>query len=521
MKAGKAWHPFLLPVFPVLAFYGTNVYEVPWTDLVLPIVLVLAASSFFLFLSSALHKNKEKSSCLVSMFWIFFFSFGHVQLLVRQWRIGGLEIGRDRYVFLALVILFLIASFILYRNDRRTAMVSRLLQRFSFILFTVSLGFCFVSAYVHAGTDSLPSSVLSKISRLKPVVYSPDIYHIVLDGYGRSDVLKELYGYDNSRFLDHLKQKGFYIASQSRSNYVHTYLSMSSALNFEYLQPLSPSHSTPFSNFQRKSTAYGGLKSNLVFHILRKLNYKIISFYSEYGITTVPRSDIYIGSSNKIRDFHYALLNTTPARIFSYKNRNSIRLSQYRYDRHRQTILSTLNYLPKLAKETRDHPVYAYVHIISPHPPFVFTQDGEPLDVSHPFSFWDDLGLQYLEGGLRSEYIQGYKWQVIFISNKIAETVSKILEASPRPPIIIIQGDHGPSAFVNWHHPEPIGLKERFSILNAYYFPGGGDRLLYDSISPVNTYRVLFNYYFGANFPLLADINYFTLLDGELVPMNE
>jgi hypothetical protein len=30
----------------------------------------------------------------------------------------------------------------------------------------------------------------------------PDIYYIILDGYGRSDVLKNEYGYDNSDFLN-------------------------------------------------------------------------------------------------------------------------------------------------------------------------------------------------------------------------------------------------------------------------------------------------------------------------------
>lgn len=510
------WHPFLLALFPVLAFYGTNVYEVSWQDLVLPVLLVLGASSFLLFLCSSLLKDREKSSCIISVFWILFFSFGHIQPLVRTWTIGSVEIGRDRYVFLVLAMFFLIAGLSLYRSDKWAAATSRLLQHFSFMLFAVSLAFCSVPAYVHAGRELLPPSFLSNMSLLKPRAYSPDIYHIVLDGYGRSDVLKELYGYDNSIFLAQLKEKGFYIADQSRSNYIHTYSSIGSALNLDYLQPLSPSRAGLFSHFLRKSAAYGGLKSNLVFHILRTLHYKIVSFYSEYGVTSIPKADAYIGSRPKISDFHFALLNTTPLRIFLYKVNQSSWMSRYRIDRHRRTILSTLNYLPGLAKETRDTPVYAYAHIITPHPPFVFGPNGEVFDVTRSFTFWDELGLKPVEGDLRSEYIEGYRTQAIFISKKIVETVSQILEASRRPPIIIIQGDHGPSAFVNWDHPEPMGLKERFSILNAYYFPEGGDQLLYDSISPVNTFRVLFNYYFGTEFPLLPDSNYFPLSVQEL-----
>jgi hypothetical protein len=43
------------------------------------------------------------------------------------------------------------------------------------------------------------------------------------------------------------------------------------------------------------------------------------------------------------------------------------------------------------------------------------------------------------------------------------------------------------------------------SILNAYYFSDGPPRELYDSITPVNTFRVVFNHYFNANMPLLKD----------------
>ena len=37
--------------------------------------------------------------------------------------------------------------------------------------------------------------------------------------------------------------------------------------------------------------------------------------------------------------------------------------------------------------------------------------------------------------------------------------------------------------------------------------PGHTDQL-YPTISPVNTFRVLFNTYFGTNYPLLEDVSY-------------
>ena len=48
------------------------------------------------------------------------------------------------------------------------------------------------------------------------------------------------------------------------------------------------------------------------------------------------------------------------------------------------------------------------------------------------------------------------------------------------------------------------------SILNAYYFPGGRYEGLYQEISPVNSFRVVLNTFFGAKLPLLPDRSFFS-----------
>jgi hypothetical protein len=67
--------------------------------------------------------------------------------------------------------------------------------------------------------------------------------------------------------------------------------------------------------------------------------------------------------------------------------------------------------------------------------------------------------------------------------------VEEILKESKILPIIIIQGDHG--------FDEPI--PRQMSILNAYFMPEGGDQLLYETISPLNTSRIIFDHYFGGS----------------------
>ena len=68
---------------------------------------------------------------------------------------------------------------------------------------------------------------------------TPDIYYIILDGYGRADMLQIIHGFDNSMFMESLEQRGFVVASESQSNYARTLLSLSSSLNMQYLDMMS------------------------------------------------------------------------------------------------------------------------------------------------------------------------------------------------------------------------------------------------------------------------------------------
>jgi hypothetical protein len=89
------------------------------------------------------------------------------------------------------------------------------------------------------------------------------------------------------------------------------------------------------------------------------------------------------------------------------------------------------------------------------------------------------------------------------------KVVNEILENSKQPPIIMILGDHGPRSEVVWESVEKTNVRECLSILNAYYLPGDGDELLYPQITPVNSFRVIFNRYFGEQSNLLPDKSYF------------
>jgi hypothetical protein len=137
-------------------------------------------------------------------------------------------------------------------------------------------------------------------------------------------------------------------------------------------------------------------------------------------------------------------------------------------------------------------PKFVYTHLILPHPPFVFGPDGE---YTNPANFWNEKKLYPA-----SKFDVGYTNQVTFLNARLLEMIDTILSESKTPPIIILQGDHGP-----WLQPNP----QHFFILNAYYLPGH-ETELYPTISPVNSFRLIFNDYFGGKYDMLKDRTYYS-----------
>ena len=110
------------------------------------------------------------------------------------------------------------------------------------------------------------------------------------------------------------------------------------------------------------------------------------------------------------------------------------------------------------------------------------------------------------------KHLGNFVRQLTFINKQAIKTIDTIISNSPTPPIIILQADHGPGSMLNWDNPDDTNtdFKERLSILNAYYLPNYDDNQLYQEITPVNSFRVIFNHYFGTNYTLLKDAAYFS-----------
>jgi len=318
----------------------------------------------------------------------------------------------------------------------------------------------------------------------------PDIYYIIVDAYARADILKEIYQFDNFEFLSYLAEKGFYVADESRANYPQTQLSLASSLNFMYLDGLAARMGDQSDNRQPLQVM---IKNNKTFRFLRNHGYSIFAFSSGYGATEITDADIYMSPPEQwdISEFQEALIMLTPLSI----------LKETRFDVRRSRITYAVAHVADATQV--DGPVFVFAHLQAPHWPFIFDADGKPIDPPRGIGMRADY--EY------DEFIAGYRDQLIGVNGMLRTTIDEILAQSSDPPIIIIQADHGPDArldYGGWDI-EKSYLPERMSILNAYYFPKQDYGSLYESITPVNTFRVVFNDYFGADYELLEDKSYF------------
>ena len=104
---------------------------------------------------------------------------------------------------------------------------------------------------------------------------------------------------------------------------------------------------------------------------------------------------------------------------------------------------------------------------------------------------------------------QGYVDQVAYAGQIIRDVVTTLQAPGRERPVILIQADEGPypdrEEGVAWQHASIEQLRIKTGILNAFYFPNGNYGLLYPDVSPVNSYRVLFDTYFMATLPPLSD----------------
>lgn len=508
MKRTLIIHPFLFAIYPVLSVLVASLPYLNPLQALRPTVVILMCTIGLLFLFFARYRDWQRAGFLCSIFVMMLFYYGYSYRLPREINLLGISISRH-YLILCFWIIFIgiVASQWLWSRVRPHVITNFMNISSSLALIVPMYGL--ISFLITSNQDRLaqwerPSNTSEDALKLAGE-YRPDIYYIILDGYARGDVLEEMYQYDNSDFLKALESRGFYIAEDSYSNYMQTDLSLSSSLNFEYLEYLSfakgastnrdPLLGLEFNNRARRWLEDAGYHTYIS---------------GEYIFTERNDPDLvfYGAESRKLTTFESLLLASTIFEILVEET--NLELSSYTYQTHREKIVNGFAMTKDLVES--ESPKFIFVHIIAPHPPFVFDRKGNHVQPDWEYRIFDGYTItEGNEAGINT-YIEGYRDQLMYINLLTIDTVDYIITHSTTPPIIILQADHGPAAFqgINFETTCP---KERFAILNAYYFPDGNYGGLYQTITPVNTFRVVFDTFFSTELGLIPDLNYLSFWD--------
>ena len=491
VRRGPVIYPYLFAVFPVLFIWAHSIGELTPSLEPLEILVPLALSTVFtvvvLVSGSFILKDTRKAGLLVLLFLVSFYLYGHVYTSLQNAGIGD---SSEQWLFpLAWATAYLSVGILTLRIRADLRRLTNSLN--------VTAGLLVIISLVNIGTYTLGSWTTFQANGDKEIgafqvnvtdtSKLPDIYYIVPDAYASSQILGD-FGYDNSEFTDYLTRKGFFVADDSHSNYMYTDLSLASSLNMRYLTDIEGG----FPGDTEFSFLYYNLKNNgQVVSTLRSLGY---TFINTRGKWLVREDDNRLsvncagGSSTRLQsdEFTGALLRTTALypvlRIFNVVERQiwKQRLCEF-----------------SLIVDVKDieGPKFVYSHLTLPHSPFVFDRNGERDPESLSTINFQDRPEEYAD-------------QVAFVDKQLKEVVNGLLSGKRNSPIIIIQADHG--ARVGGGNSEAELPRTRFGIINAYHLPDGGNDILYESISPVNTFRVIFNRYFGADYELLEDRSYLT-----------
>ena len=464
-------HPYFFTLIPLLLAYLPGVAKMPLPDFMLALSALLLLVFILAQLFTWIYKNPQKGSLAASAVILGLFCFGYVlnygyALKARHM----MSFSQDRlYLLWGLLFAGILSGlwFVRLLPDFVTSACN---------IASVALVAVLTLVYV---PSVMPWQAPTARQNL------PDIYYIVLDAYDREDMLSRYYGFSNQPFLDALRQRGFYIADKSCTNYAIGVFSLASSLNLDYLNKLpmpTPQTATDYN-------AVGSLiTDNRAARLLKAKGYRYIQINS-WNTVSGPLADL----SFSVPQEDKLLTRLLTQSILAPSFRKSSTPQPLQQRRHILNSLAALRQVPAMRG-----PKFVFAHLVSPHPPFLFDANGNfPPQPKKKRNQWPR--------------VKEYTAQVAFINGQLLQIVDGILSSAAhtepgRPaPVIIIQGNHGTkfSGYLGeatW--PTPF-VRERSSILNAYYVAPALRRFLTPDITPVNTFRFILDHYLQYHLPYL------------------
>lgn len=481
-------HPLLAAAYPVVFLFAANAADQVTLDpLWPPLFVAVAVATIALGALWALLRDPWRAGLVVTVLVTLFFWYGHA------WNLAGTLLSSQ----VPLIVVWVVAAvggvvLALRAGDwRRPASAFLNLVTAALIVFNAAE----IAAYStgSAAAAATGPSGSSSVEDQGPDG-EPDIYYLIFDRYGSGQNLAEHYGYDNSPFLDALRERGFYVAEEAHANYIKTPLSLVSSLNMEYLDGEA-----------LQAEAVSGKDSGVVHRQLRgrlrvptelkELGYRHVHVANWWEPSATNATADTVHRYEAASEFSSAVLRMSALGAFGAG------ASLGPYDRAVLYEHTLFEFRVLEAAADDPGPKFVFAHFLVPHPPYVFETDGSFVR-DEPLATQDERA--------------GYLRQLEYTNERILGLVDRLLDRPPdERPIILLQADEGPFPArydgnewnFDWRTATTEELEEKFAILSAYHLPGVDpeEAGLYPDITPVNSFRVIFDAYFGADLGLLPD----------------
>lgn len=510
LTAGTA--PLLFALFPLLDLYLRNLAELPAASILMPglvaasVVIVLEVTLL------ALSRSPHRVALALSFSAIVFF-FGHLMLDRYRLILGPLDDPRLRLgLWVGMTAPLAWGAALATGVGPATTAV---LNRIGLVLIVMPVFVHFgeirtriTGAMSNAG-GVLPPAPIERRPTVNPDVDGPDIYVLLLDEYGRDDVLREFYDYDNSPFLRELESRGFVVARESYSPYNVTLLTVPSVLNFGYIHEMIGDPVLP-------ARSMATLERAEAFRLAEAAGYRVITLLPYQAKLREHLEDrlwpaVAEEDAATILEggFVHLISRVTPlGDALSIVEGMRAGEAEIRMPKKATDTLRALEALPEIA--ALPSRTFVYAHLMSPHGPCYFNADGtvRPLGKAGRGGAGGpkDIRAQYVDE------IQG-------LNRHVLGAIDGIIERSATPPVILIFGDHGPRPGLTFRHWREftidqlidagnIHLKEQLGILSAALLPGHAEAVP-PTVSSINLLREVFSFYLGYDLPPLEERSFY------------
>lgn len=515
------FYPFVLGTYPILFLAAHNGFPLG-RDVLTFLGGSLIAVLLLFFALNVFVKNARKSAIVVAS-WVLLFFWSYPLLHGLRW-ICPFWLGNDFILVFFALYPVLTFVFLRYRGDySATTRFLNIVSTTLLLLLVFSGGKTFfeftakkqrAETVIQARQENGPPGSPSTEKRNDDVQESgflsgdgeterPDVYIVLLDAYVGETGLREVYDFDNTEFLDYLRDKKFSVAENSLSNYTVTMFSLPSFFDMQY-------HDEKFAAEFHDEFGRGGDW----FVAARVTGSPFLRRFLENGYETTFLSPPYLAGNEadlgidcvQIEsydpEFASILWGSTLLRYFApFPGVNEL---------WRKEILETLGHLDAMAATPSENPRFVFTYIFSPHSPFIFQADGSPQT-----PYWEGL----LSDDRKKTYcVEQHR----YINTRIRNWVETLL-ASERKAIIIIFSDHAArnlrGGATVWDQSRE-GILDSFSNLLAVYTPDEKTDLFPEGVSLINALRIVDNHLLGRNEPLLPS-HHFALRDGRCRDITE